>query len=156
MFYKVLNTVLKRSAITSTALINLYVSDILYRSPSFSSLLINNYVIQFGLIWNLEWRLLLSNFSLLIIFKSRHPEVWKKGVLRNFAKFTGKHLCQSLFFQQGCRYQPTNLLKRRLWHRYFSVNFAKFLWTPFLTEDLRWLLLNVVNTCSSARLIVNV
>ena len=28
------------------------------------------------------------------------PEVFckKKGVLRNFAKFTGKHLCQSLFF----------------------------------------------------------
>ena len=23
----------------------------------------------------------------------------KKGALRNFAKFTGKHLCQSLFFQ---------------------------------------------------------
>ena len=22
---------------------------------------------------------------------------WKNGVLRNFAKFTGKHLCQSLF-----------------------------------------------------------
>ena len=22
----------------------------------------------------------------------------EKGVLRNFAKFTGKHLCQSLFF----------------------------------------------------------
>ena len=27
------------------------------------------------------------------------PEVFcKKGVLRNFTKFTGKHLCQSLFF----------------------------------------------------------
>ena len=26
------------------------------------------------------------------------PEVFcKKGVLRNFAKFTGKHLCQSFF-----------------------------------------------------------
>ena len=24
----------------------------------------------------------------------------KKGVLRNFAKFTGKHLCQSLFFNK--------------------------------------------------------
>ena len=23
----------------------------------------------------------------------------KKGVLRNFAKFTGKHLCQRLFFK---------------------------------------------------------
>ena len=29
------------------------------------------------------------------------PEVFcKKGVLRNFAKFTGKHLCQSLFFNK--------------------------------------------------------
>ena len=28
-----------------------------------------------------------------------HPEVFrKKGVIRNVAKFTGKHLCQSLFF----------------------------------------------------------
>ena len=24
----------------------------------------------------------------------------KEGVLRNFAKFTGKHLCQSLFFNK--------------------------------------------------------
>ena len=24
----------------------------------------------------------------------------KKGVLRNFARFTGKHLCQSLFFNK--------------------------------------------------------
>ena len=33
------------------------------------------------------------------------------------------------------------LLEKRLWHRYFPVNFAKFLGTPFLTEHLRWLLL---------------
>ena len=26
----------------------------------------------------------------------------------------------------------------------FPVNFAKFLRTPFLTEDLRWLLLNII------------
>ena len=33
------------------------------------------------------------------IYRSRRPEVFcKKGVLRNFAKFTGKHLCQRLFF----------------------------------------------------------
>ena len=30
-----------------------------------------------------------------------HPGVfYKKGVLRNFAKFTGKHLCRSLFFNR--------------------------------------------------------
>ena len=33
--------------------------------------------------------------------RSSRPEVFcKKGVLRNFAKFTGKHLCQSLFFNK--------------------------------------------------------
>ena len=33
--------------------------------------------------------------------RNSHPEVfYKKGVLRNFEKFTGKHLCQSLFFDK--------------------------------------------------------
>ena len=32
------------------------------------------------------------------IFRSSRPGVFcKKGVLRNFANFTGKHLCESLF-----------------------------------------------------------
>ena len=35
------------------------------------------------------------------IFRSSRPEVFcEKDVLRNFAKFTGKHLCQSLFFNK--------------------------------------------------------
>ena len=46
----------------------------------------------------------------------------KKGAFRNFAKFTGRHLCQSLFFNK----------EKRLWHSSFPVNFAKFLRTPFL------------------------
>ena len=33
------------------------------------------------------------------------------------------------------------LLKKKLWHRCFPVNFAKYLRTPILTEHLRWLLL---------------
>ena len=33
-------------------------------------------------------------------------------------------------------------LKKRLWHRCFPVNFAKFLRTHFLTEHLWWLLLS--------------
>ena len=37
--------------------------------------------------------------------------------------------------------QPAPLLKKRLCHRCFPVNFAKFLRTPFLTEHLQWLLL---------------
>ena len=37
--------------------------------------------------------------------------------------------------------RPATLLKMRLWHRCFPVNFVKFLRTPYFTEHLRWLLL---------------
>ena len=61
------------------------------------------------------------------------PEVfYKKGVLWNFTKFTGKYLCQSLFFNKVAGLRPEILFKKRLWHRRFSVNFVKFLGTPFL------------------------
>ena len=39
--------------------------------------------------------------------RSSRPEVFcKKGVLRNFAKFTGKHLCQSLFLNKVAGLRP--------------------------------------------------
>ena len=56
----------------------------------------------------------------------------KKGVLKNFAKFTGKHLWQSLFYNKVAGLTPATLLKKRLWHRCFPVDFVKFLRTPFL------------------------
>ena len=55
----------------------------------------------------------------------------KKGVLRNFAKFTGKRLC----------HRPVTSLKKRLWYRCFPVSFAKFLRTPFLQNTSRQLFL---------------
>ena len=61
-------------------------------------------------------------------FRSRRCSV-RKGVLRNFAKLTGKHLFHSLFFNKVADMTLT-LLKKRLWHRCFPVNFAKFLKTP--------------------------
>ena len=69
----------------------------------------------------------------------------KKVVLRNFAKFTGKHLCQRLFFNKIADLRPATLLKKSLWHRRFPVNFAKILRTAFFTEHLQWLLLNDEN-----------
>ena len=60
---------------------------------------------------------------------------FKKGVLRNFAKFTGKRLGQGIFFNKAEGLRPATFLKKRLWHRRFPVNFAKFLRTPFLTEQ---------------------
>ena len=72
----------------------------------------------------------------------------KKGVLRNFTNFTGKHLCQSLFFNKVAGLRPATLLKKRLWHRCFPVNFVKFLRTPFLQNTSGRLLLETfTNTC---------
>ena len=65
----------------------------------------------------------------------------KKDVLENFAKFTGRRLRQSLFFNKVAGLRPATLLKKRLWRRCFSVIFVKFLRTPFFTEHLWWLLL---------------
>ena len=66
------------------------------------------------------------------IMKSSRLEVFcKKGVLRNFAKYTGKHLCQGLFFNKVAGLRAATLLKKRFWHMCFPVNFVKSLRTPF-------------------------
>ena len=69
----------------------------------------------------------------------------RKDVLKIFAKFTGKHLCQSLFFNKVAGLRPTSV-KTRLWHKCFPVSFAKFLRRSFLTEHFRWLLLDGENS----------
>ena len=49
------------------------------------------------------------------IFKSSHQRYsLKKAVLRNFANSTGKHMCQSLFFNKVAGLRPGTLLKKRL------------------------------------------
>ena len=65
-------------------------------------------------------------------FRSNHQRCSiKTGVLKNFAKFMGKHLCQSLFFNKvvGLR------------HRCFPMNSAKFWRALFLQNTSRRLLL---------------
>ena len=82
-------------------------------------------------------------FSILDAYgrSSRTEMFCKKGVLGNFAEFTGKRLCLSLLFDKVTDLRPLTLLKKRYWHGCFPVKFAKFLRTPFPTEHLRWLFL---------------
>ena len=56
-----------------------------------------------------------------MVEKSRPELFCRKGVLRNVAKFTVKHLCQSLFFNKVTGQ------------------------APFLTELFRWLLFMINN-----------
>ena len=69
-------------------------------------------------------------------FRSSHQRCSiKKGVPRNFTKFTGRHLCQGLIKLLASR--RATLFKKRLWHRCFPVNFVKFLRRSFLQNISR-------------------
>ena len=60
------------------------------------------------------------------------PRVFcRKGVFEKLAKFTGKHMWSSLFFNKGAGLRPIPLLKKRLWHRCFPIFRAIFKRTFF-------------------------
>ena len=70
------------------------------------------------------------------------PEVFcEKVVLKNFAMFIGKHLCQSLFFNIVTVPSSAALLKKRPLHRCFRVNIVKFLRMLILKNTCERLLL---------------
>ena len=76
----------------------------------------------------------------------------RKGVLRSFTKFTGKHLCQSLFFNKVDSVLVKFYIKKGTLTQAFSCEFAKFLRTPFLKNTSGRLPLYVKeNTCSSQK-----
>ena len=51
--------------------------------------------------------------------------LYKKTALKNFAKFTGKHLCQSLFFNKVVSLRPVTLLKKVTLAQVFSSEFCE-------------------------------
>ena len=62
----------------------------------------------------------------------------KKGVLKIFAIFTEKDLCWNLFIKLLIN---SLFIKKRLQHRCFLKNIARFLRTPILKNICEWLLL---------------
>ena len=78
------------------------------------------------------------------ISRSSRPDLFcKKSVFRIFTKFTGKHLCQGLFFNKVAG----------LKHKCFPINIAKFLRTPILKSTKEPLLLMAALSCYYIHLI---
>ena len=74
---------------------------------------------------------MLKNCFLLDQFRSSRPEVFcEKGVFRNFAKFTGKHLCQSLFFK------AYNFIKKETLAQVFFCEFCRISKNTFFYRTL--------------------
>ena len=65
--------------------------------------------------------------------RSSHPEVLcKKRVLKNSTKFTGKHLCQSLFFDKVAG-QVCNFIKKETLALMFSCEFCEIFKNTFFS-----------------------
>ena len=82
-------------------------------------------------------------------FQKQSPEMFYKNRCK-FRKIHRKTLVlEFLFFNKVAGLRDKTLLKKRLWHRCFPVNFAKFLRTPFLQNTSRRLFLDLVKYISS-------
>ena len=76
------------------------------------------------------------DFNIHCTFRSSHQRCSvKKGVPRNFEN-SKENTCARVSF--------STLLKKRLWHRRFPVNFAKFRRTPFSQSTSGRLLLQII------------
>ena len=64
-----------------------------------------------------------------------------KWVFLKISQNSLENTCARVSFLIKLQASPATLLKKRLCHRYFPVNFAKFSRTPLLIEHIRWLLL---------------
>ena len=83
---------------------------------------LHNFVFSFSIAQQVAFAL--SSDISEVYWQNQPQEVlYKKGVLTNSSKFTGKHLCQSVFF-------------KRLYCRFFPVNFPKFVRPLFFTKYL--------------------
>ena len=69
-----------------------------------------------------------------IICRSSHRRCsLRKGVLRNFVKFTGKHLCRSVLFNRS---EACNFVKKETLGQVFSYEFCEISKNTFFTEHL--------------------
>ena len=68
---------------------------------------------------------------------------WRRSVKKAFLEILQNSL-ESTCHRASFLIKFQTLFKKRLWRRCFPVNLAKFLRTPFFTENLLWLLLKAV------------
>ena len=74
----------------------------------------------------------------------RDYKKWAKGLQIGAGIANWCRICQGLFFDKFAGMRPATLLKKRLWHSCFPVNFAKLLKATFLQNTSGRLLLRLL------------
>ena len=79
--------------------------------------------------------LLLYGEVIILQYQKQPPKVfYKKGILKNFKKFTGKHLCQSLSLNKVTDLSPATLLNKT---QMVFCEFSEIFQNTFLTGSSR-------------------
>ena len=73
-------------------------------------------------------------------YRSSHRRCFERKLFLAISQNLQGNTCASLFFNKAAGF---SLWKERLWHRYFYVNFVKFLRTTFLQNTSGRLLLSL-------------
>ena len=60
----------------------------------------------------------------------------KKGILKNFTKLTGNHVCLSLIFNKVAGHRPATLFKKETLLQVFSWEFCEIFKSTFIAEQL--------------------
>ena len=72
------------------------------------------------------------------LVQKQPPDVFcKKRCSQKFRKFTGKHLCQSLFFNKVAGLGPVTLTKKETLAQVFSCEICEISYNVFFTEHLQ-------------------
>ena len=87
------------------------------------------------------------------MFKSSYRRCSIKKLLLKILQISQENTCVRVSFLKKLQAESCNLiLKNRIWHRCFSVNFVRFLRTSILQNTSRWLPLNVQQCISFPRI----
>ena len=80
-----------------------------------------------------------------VLLVTLEPLFYKKGVPKHFTKFTGKHLCLSIFFNKVAGLSPATLLKK-------DSDTGAFLWILhlFYKQPLDNCFWNMINQCDQS------
>ena len=125
--------------------LNLYSSSIFVRKVLFFYIFTINNFFSFKnfssflskiLITHFEWNeKYLTKFCYKVLYLQKEPTkvFCKKVALKYFAIFTERHVSESLFNKLAVQ-KACNLIKKRLQHRCFLMNIAKYLRTACFTE----------------------
>ena len=79
-------------------------------------------------------------------YKSCHRRCSAKKLFIEISQNSPENTCARARFIMKSQAEACNVIKKRLWHRCFSVNFANFLWTTFLQNTSGQLLLKITKS----------